>query len=151
MFLLNRCTFVHNQLFVSVPCRGLTCFYLCRFSNLFRCSVSVPCRGLTCFYGSLKISSIITGIVSVPCRGLTCFYDDQTGEIVPCSPVSVPCRGLTCFYMIADAVVARLFSFPSPVGVLHVSIDLMQFTEDGFPVSVPCRGLTCFYMKHPTL
>ena len=35
--------------------------------------------------------------------------------------------------------------FPSPVGVLHVSIKELTAKEKLMLVSVPCRGLTCFY------
>ena len=132
---------------VSVPCRGLTCFYANdALSDEKNPKVSVPCRGLTCFYSFVTIYSRFETAVSVPCRGLTCFYSNGLQDMEgvwsfrPLSGsymflcrcllherrwrnVSVPCRGLTCFY--SDDFRTKLeaaYGFPSPVGVLHVSI-----------------------------
>ena len=62
--------------------------------------------------------------------------------------VSVPCRGLTCFYDEHRNIKEDEFWFPSPVGVLHVSIGKTGRVEEITDVSVPCRGLTCFYGKN---
>ena len=105
---------------VSVPCRGLTCFYMYQKILMVQNTiVSVPCRGLTCFYPSIPSIAPIF-IVSVPCRGLTCFYKWRY-KMKLIIIISVPCRGLTCFYH-NNRSRAVMFKFPSPVGVLHVSM-----------------------------
>ena len=109
---------------VSVPCRGLTCFYMIctlKYSHIkmFPSPVGV-------LHVSIKLESAygIEGSVSVPCRGLTCFYlNDATFDSG--SSVSVPCRGLTCFYGDNKMIATNSMMFPSPVGVLHVSICLL--------------------------
>ena len=82
--------------------------------------------------------------VSVPCRGLTCFYADvyftnEDDEMFP-SPV-----GVLHVSIKERKPKGENKMFPSPVGVLHVSMVDYGLFEVWDRVSVPCRGLTCFY------
>ena len=107
---------------VSVPCRGLTCFYVI-IDQIFEIidKVSVPCRGLTCFYRPATMEEIVrrcfrplSGSYMFLCY-IDCYFNGR-------EMVSVPCRGLTCFYKPRQGQRTNI-AFPSPVGVLHVSIN----------------------------
>ena len=153
---------------VSVPCRGLTCFYYDEdpYEN---CGKSFrPLSGSYMFLWICKCVWHHIQVVSVPCRGLTCFYSTLNYLPSRCH-VSVPCRGLTCFYGGIKNEKLSVNLFPSPVGVLHVSIYKIENVSNSGVcfrplsgsymflcgsvrphrrygwVSVPCRGLTCFY------
>ena len=106
--------------------------------------VSVPCRGLTCFYSLQCIAVIICSFPS-PVGVLHVSMDEDlrmafTSAMFP-SPVGV------LHVSIGSSTEKEMVNkFPSPVGVLHVSIRRGGIKMKGIKeVSVPCRGLTCFY------
>ena len=60
-------------------------------------------------------------VISVPCRGSISFYDPI--EIIKdLLEISVPCRGSISFYQLLQTGRVPVETFPSPVGILWISI-----------------------------
>ena len=115
-------------------------------------SVSVPCRGTTFLNIDFCVYRIFTTLVSVPCRGTTflnCFCKSLRCKFSNFRPLSGNYISQSDFCTDINKTLTGLF--PSPVGELHFSIDLVKRTAEFNHISVPCRGTTFLNKNKETL
>ena len=111
---------------VSVPCRGSISFYSTFFWIIPTKISFCPLSGFYEFLWNRKRPARDLGLVSVPCRGSISFYEYDDNGSVEASEVSVPCRGSISFYWDIEVMKRVADAFPSPVGVLWVSMGLQM-------------------------